>query len=195
MSTLQLQLIVRQPSREPALPILNQQSPWWEREARIIFRSGQIDLILHLLRFGTYGQKHFLYDALQLCETSRLNKILARLTDEGTDPECQRAQIVEKIMKLVAPTCPSLNLIWTWESRQTEDLNVEQIADVINQGSISVLAHSRFEECLRHALGYAERSVENIVGQHRCIAFKIRCYLREHPIMMGTYHLNVPISY
>ena len=78
---------------------------------------------------------------------------------------------------------------------QTEDLNVEQIADVINQGSLSVLAHSRFEKCLRHALRYAERSVKNIVDQHRFIAFKIRCYLREHLIMTETYYLNVLISY
>lgn len=201
MSTLQLQLIVRQPPREPALPVLNQR---WETEARKIICSGQIELLYQLLRFRFYGQKDSLHDALQDCETSRLNEILARLTDEGTNAKCQHTQIVEKIVELVEPTCPSPNLFWHWEPRQAKDLHVKHIADVINQGTLSLLAHVRFEDCLRHALDYTERSVETLVSQYRCIAFRIRCYLREHPTVTKTYHqveqvshlgLNVPISY
>ena len=71
----------------------------------------------------------------------------------------------------------------------------EQTADAINQGSLSLLAQCRFEECLRHAIGFTERSVETVVRQHRIIAFKIRCYLREHPMMMGTYDQVEQVSY
>ena len=159
--------------------------------------SGQIELIPCLLQFHFYGHKNSLYDALQDCETSRLNKILARLTDEGTDPEGQRMEMVEKIVKLVEPTCSSLHLIklvWTWGPCQTEALDVEQIADVINQGSMSLLAESRFEECWRHALGYTEPSVENLVSQHRCIAWRIRSYLHENPMMRETYHQVEQVS-
>ncbi len=92
------------------------------------------------------------------------------------------------------PNCPSPNLVCPWEPRQTENLDVEQIADVINQGSLSVLAHVRFKDCLRHAQDCEERSVENLVVQHRCIAFRIRCYLREHPMVRDTYHQVEQVS-
>lgn len=44
-------------------------------------------------------------------------------------------KLVEMIVKLVAPTSSSFNLVWTWDPRQTEDLDVEQIADAVNQGA------------------------------------------------------------
>ncbi|KAL2049578.1 hypothetical protein ABVK25_010157 [Lepraria finkii] len=176
--------------RELALPVLNRQSPWWEREVRRFLCSGQIELIPRLLQFHFFGHKNSLYDALPDCETSRLNEILAWLTVEGTNPEGQRIEIIEKIVKRVERTCSSLHLfklVWTWRPCQT-DLDVEKIADVINQGSMSLLADTWFEECWRHALGYTEPSVENLVSQHRCIAWRIRSYLDENPIMRGTYH-------
>lgn len=122
---------------------MDRQSPWWETEARKLICSGPTELIPHLLRFRCYGQKDSLYDALQHCETLRLNKILTGLTAKETVPTFQDAQLVENIMKLVEPAYPSPNLIWPWEPRQTEDLDIEQIANVISHGSLSLLAICR----------------------------------------------------
>jgi len=102
--------------------------------------------------------------------------------------------MVENIVKLVEPAYPSPNLIWPWEPRQTEDLDIEQIANVINHGSLSLLAYVGFEDCFRHALDYKVRSVENLVVQHGCIAFRIRCYLREHPMKRDIYHQVEQVS-
>jgi len=131
---------------------------------------------------------------LQHCETLRLNEILTGLTAEETVPTFQDAEIVANIMKLVEPACPSPKLIWPWEPRQTEDLDIEQIANVIRNGSLSLLANVGFEDCLRHALDYKVRSVENLVVQHRCIAFRIRCYLREHPMKTDIYQQVEQVS-
>lgn len=171
MSTLQLQLTVRQPPRGPASAVLNQQSPWWETEARKIVWSGPIELVYQLLRFRFYSRK----DSLR-------HEIIARLTNEG------------KTVKLVEPNRPSPNL-WSWDPRQTEGFNVEQIAEAIDRGGLSQLAHVQFEDCLGHALGYTERSVEHVVIQYRCIVFRIRCYIREYPMVAGIYQKVEEVGY
>ena len=104
----QFQLIVRQLFRKFALPVFIRR---WETEAKIINCSGQIELLYQLFRFRFYNQIFFFHNALQNCEMSRLNEIFARFTDKKSVPECQHAQMVEKIVNLVEPTCHFPNFI------------------------------------------------------------------------------------
>jgi len=111
------------------------------------------------------------------------------------DDDCDHEQKVEKIVKLVEPTCPfSLppRLLKPW---QMKNVDTEQIADVIEQESLSLLEHVRFEDWLRHSLGYAERSVENLIRGQDCIAIRIPCYLRRYPAMTDTYRQVEQVSH
>ena len=73
-------------------------------------------------------------------------------------------QLVEGITNFVEADyrCP-FPLSCGWEPLWMGTLDAEWIANTINDGSIELLSHVEFQDCLRYALGYTQSSVDHLI--------------------------------
>ncbi|KAL9127455.1 MAG: hypothetical protein Q9217_003672 [Psora testacea] len=175
-----LQLPSAVPPPHPASPALTRQLDWWEVEVRQILCSQNLLLIQLLLRFRLYGEESFLLHLLQHVWTFRLDEILTLLMD-GAQVIAKKDRKVNKILELVDSDRAPPSIGSNWEPRDTTAIDAEQIATGIERESRSLFTNIRVEDCLKHAMGWMEESIEHLFVQHRCFSFKIRCYLRECP--------------
>ncbi len=166
---------------QPRQALQLQQLFSFEAEAKKILCSDNLQLIQPLLRFGLYGDENSLRHNLQHIRTFKLDHILTALLGD-TQMIVEKDRKVNKILDLVESDRTPPNVGSDWEPRDTIAMDAEQIASRIELESHLLFKNIRVEHCLKHAIGWMERSIKNLFVQHRCFSFKIRCYLREYPM-------------
>ena len=85
------------------------------------------------------------------------------------------------------PTFAGIDFSWTLEPSSTGDSDVGSIALRIEEGSCSLLRTLQAINCWRHALGYSEPVIDNIINQHIALAYRIRGYLQYKPDFRQKY--------
>lgn len=156
-----------------------------EYQANTVLHNQDFLSIIHVLKFRLYGNKDLLEAALQCRWSCQLNKILNSLhTWSKFQPiaNLSKAQKIEAISKLAEPTQSLSPASWSWKPYTAAiETNARQIADVIDGESCSLFRRIPFKDWLRHAIGYKEESIDNLLFQQNALNLRLSSYLSQHP--------------
>ena len=164
------------------------QQPWWEIDGLEILRSRKVNLVPGLLRFRLYGNKESLQDGLRDYSLIELDKILCSLATREPQPVAiNKEQKVDQILDLVEPILLSCDFGSVWRPSEMANMDAPYIASCIHDESCAFFREVRFEDWVRHALGYAEQSVIQLFRKHKRISFRIRRYISANPMERETF--------
>ena len=152
-----------------------------ETEVKKILLSQDFQSIIQILRFRLYEHK----DSLQVLQhrwSNSLDKILINLDPTRLkDNDLSRTQYIDAILRLVEPTPPSpVCCSWSRSWKPTNETDARKIAAEINEESCSLFRKVSFTDWLRHAIGYQEESVAQLLFQHDCLSTRLSSHLRRH---------------
>ncbi len=158
-----------------------------EKEANTILRSQDFQSITQILRFRLYGHKDSLRQVLQHRWDCHLVEILIGLRplkfkdDHQAVAKLSKAQKIEVILGLVEPTQSPSPVHWSWKPwKAADETDAGRIAADIDEESCSQFRKVPFMDWLRHAVGYQEDSVDQLVFQHENLSHSLFCYLCRH---------------
>ena len=159
-----------------------------ETEAKTILRGQDFQSITQILRFRLYGHKDSLRQVLQHRWDCQLGEILIGLhptrfrDDHQAVAKLSKAQKIEVILGLVEPTQSPSPGYWSWKPyKAANETDAGKIAADIDEESCSLFRKVPFRDWLRHAVGYQEQSVDQLVFQHENLSRRLSWYLCRHP--------------
>jgi len=93
-----------------------------------------------------------------------------------------KAQKIEVILELVEPTQLLSPVCWNWKPyKAANETDPGKIATAIDEESCSLFRRVPFRDWLRHAIGYQEASINQLLFQHDCLSRCLSWYLCRHP--------------